>query len=205
MEEEFKKADIAVEFVKAFDAKSSGMSGRDGCTQSHYSIFMDIISKGYKNALIFEDDVQLTRDFKMKIENLKEPSKWDLLYIHSMNFISEHHREGDFVLGKCLSTAGYVISKEACEKLTVFDPLDIHIDLDIKLTELPLNTWVCYDKSIIKAEMPWTGDIGIGPDRINKEIVLYTIKYLEARYGGLIAFVSILFLVKFLLRKWIRI
>jgi hypothetical protein len=205
MEIEFKKADIDAEFVKAFDAKAAGVSGMYGCTQSHFSVYRDILSKGYQNVLILEDDVKLHSEFKNKIETLKEPSKWDLLYLHWMNFISERYEEGDFALGKCLSTAGYVITKEACEKIVKFDPMDIHIDLDIKLTELPLNTWACIDKSLIKAELPWTGDIGFGPDRINKEIVFYFMNWFENRHGGMIALMILTILVKFLIRKWIRI
>lgn len=205
MENEFKKADIEVEFINAFDAKAAKIPGMYGCTQSHFSIYRDVIAKGYQTALILEDDVSFHPEFKNKIENLKEPSKWELLYLHSMNVIMDGDKEGDFILGKSLSTAAYIVSKEACEKLTVFDPMDIHIDLDIKLTELPINTWACHDKTLVKAELPWTGDIGFGPDRINKELLIYQFRYLEAKSGHVFAFMLLSFLVKFLLRKWIRI
>lgn len=205
METEFNKAGIEVEFVKAFDARAANITGMYGCTQSHFSVYRDVVSNGYQNVLIFEDDVKLSDEFKNKIENFKEPSKWDILYLHAMNVITDGHREGDFILGKCLSTAAYIVSKEACEKLNVFDPMEIHIDLDIKLTELPINTWAYHDKTLVKAELPWTGDIGFGPDRINKELIIYQFRYIEAKSGHVFAFMLLSFLVKFLLRKWIRI
>jgi GR25 family glycosyltransferase involved in LPS biosynthesis len=205
MESEFGKEGIEVEFIKAFDARAAKVPGMYGATQSHFSIYRDVVAKGYQNALIFEDDVELCYQFKNKIETLKEPSKWDLLYLHWMDLIPAGHTEGDFILGKCLSTAAYIVSKEACEKMVVFDPMDIHIDFDMKLKELPLNTWMYHDRNIVKAELPWAGDIGFSPDRINKELITHVLHFIEAKSGHVFAFMLLSFLVKFLLRKWIRI
>jgi hypothetical protein len=202
MEIEFKKADIEVEIFKACDAKVAGVSGMYGCTQSHFSVYQDVISKGYQNVIILEDDVSFHPEFKNKIDKLKEPSKWDLLYLHWMLFNDGGRKDGDFVYGKCLSTAAYIVNKEACEKMVMFDPMDVHIDLDIQLSQLPLDTWACIDRTIVAAELPWTGDIGLGPDRINKEIVFYFMNWFETKHGGMIALMVISILVKFLIRKW---
>lgn len=152
MEKQFESVGLDVEFFKACDGKSIGKNGKFGCSQSHFWIYKDIIEKGYTNALIFEDDVKLSSNFKEEIDNLPEPPEnWDLLYLIKYTPIKES-TEGVFIKGKCLSTAGYIISKAGCSKIHNFDPDDISY-IDIFLAHQPLKTYYT-DKNFGTCELP---------------------------------------------------
>lgn len=202
MEIEFKKADIEVEIFKACDAKAIGRTGTYGCNQTHLWIYQDILEKGYKNALIFEDDVILNSEFKKQIEELEEPSEWDLLYFSRIAPIVLDKPSKSFTLGKCLSTAAYIVSAGAANKLAHFSPDDLNYEIDNFLTVVPLKTYISNDKTIAYSDMPYVGEIGFGIERFHKEWLIYFARYVDAKFGGLIALMLLSFLVKFLIRKW---
>jgi len=205
MEIEFKKADIEVEIFKACDAKAIGRTGTYGCNQTHLWIYQDILEKGYKNALIFEDDVILNSEFKKKIEELEEPSEWDLLYFSRLGPIVYDKQGKSFTRGRCLSTAAYVVNSDAAKKLAYFSPDDMTWDVDNFLSSLPLKSYISNDPKIAYSELPFMGEIGMGIERVGIEGFIYIFRYVDAKFGGLIALMIMSFLVKFLLRKWIRI
>ncbi|BAT22104.1 hypothetical protein AR679_gp078 [Yellowstone lake phycodnavirus 1] len=84
MQEEFKKANLEVEFTKAFDSGAHGITksnlkpgihpGDFGCCMSHHAIWNDMIEKDYKVALIFEDDVELCDEFKKELTSSSSQS-----------------------------------------------------------------------------------------------------------------------------------
>lgn len=57
--------------------------GEIGCAMSHLSVYKDIIDKGYKNALILEDDITIdtsfTNEFSQSLSEL--PENWEILYL----------------------------------------------------------------------------------------------------------------------------
>lgn len=63
-------------------SKKGLKAGEIGCALSHVKIYKDILSKGYKNALILEDDLILEMSNAPYLpEALNElPSDWELLY-----------------------------------------------------------------------------------------------------------------------------
>ena len=68
--------------------------GEKGCTLSHIKCLQDAKEKGYKNILIFEDDVCFSSNFQKKIEDsISElPINWDLFYLG----FSPHEKDSSF-------------------------------------------------------------------------------------------------------------
>ena len=203
MEIEFKNANLEVEFFKGCDGKSYGRNGIYGCNQSHFWIYQDILEKGYKNAIIFEDDVKLCPEFKKLIDEFEEPEeRWDVLYLARLGPIVLDKPGKSFTLAKCLSTAAYIISHEGCKKLAYFNPDDLNYESDLLMTELPLRTYISNNSSLAIPEPPYTGELGF---RITSPFIFYMLKYIDTKFGALIAFFILTILVKFLLRKWMKI
>jgi len=57
--------------------------GQIACSWSHLTLYRQIVEKGYKKVLIFEDDVVVIRKEMSKLQRILEevPSDWDLLYL----------------------------------------------------------------------------------------------------------------------------
>ncbi|CAG8809853.1 3759_t:CDS:1, partial [Racocetra fulgida] len=113
-----------------------------GCYLSHYEIFESIIENGYEIALIFEDDVDMERNFTdIMTEALHNvPDDWDLLYLgHCGEQKGEYietnltvHALHKSLFAQCLH--GYAVSakgtKKLIEKLNIDKP-ENHVDVDI--------------------------------------------------------------------------
>ena len=57
-------------------------SGQVCCAWSHKKVYEDVISKGYKKVLIFEDDVSPTKHLEMFPKIIEDlPANWELLYL----------------------------------------------------------------------------------------------------------------------------
>lgn len=82
---EFEKHAIrVVEIFEAFDGRTiqprNGLNGgQTGCILSHLQIITTAKHQGYKNVVIFEDDVQFCEDLNEKL--LYTPSEYDMLYL----------------------------------------------------------------------------------------------------------------------------
>lgn len=59
--------------------------GELGCAQSHYSIIKKAKYQGYKNVLIFEDDIVFLKGFNELIQEYLDllPENWDVVYFYS--------------------------------------------------------------------------------------------------------------------------
>lgn len=86
--QQFKMNKIVAHRFRAFNGKNiyRGQkpirSGEFGCLFTHLSILLDARSNNYEKVLIFEDDVELHKDFeKIASEFLQEiPDNWDMIY-----------------------------------------------------------------------------------------------------------------------------
>jgi len=61
--------------------------GEIGCAMSHLSVYKTILKRGYKNALVFEDDIRLSEDnihelyHTLKSSLSELPDEWEFLYL----------------------------------------------------------------------------------------------------------------------------
>ena len=153
MEKQFEHEELDVEFFKACDGKAMGKDGIFGCAQSHINIWKDIVSKGYENVLILEDDVFLEKDFKRYLEVLEPPEKWDILYLGASAPILGKKSEGHFTQCKTMGGFAYILNKNSVLKLAYIEADDLEYDFDMYLLGMPLKTWVC-NKTLVKTLFP---------------------------------------------------
>ncbi len=82
------KIDLAKQ--KQLDGKNLS-KGEIGCAFSHLSVYKTILDRGYKNALIFEDDIRLSdADLNALSHSLQQsllelPDNWEFLYLGYAN------------------------------------------------------------------------------------------------------------------------
>ncbi|XP_064416916.1 procollagen galactosyltransferase 1 [Latimeria chalumnae] len=108
--------------------------GELGCFLSHYNIWKEIVERGLKKSLVFEDDLRFEVFFKRRLMNLmyeveEEELDWDLIYIGRKRMQVEHSEkavpnvrnlvEADYSYW----TLGYVISLQGAQKLLAAEPL----------------------------------------------------------------------------------
>ena len=197
MEKEFLRENIDVEF---FDACDGGDDGTFGCAQSHINIWRDIVKNGYENALIFEDDINLAHNFKKELELLEEPDAWDVLYLYSFCEIPGRAYNKNFIHGKNLSMAGYIISKRCAERLHLleYDDMGCPIDLFIAV-KLNLKTFLAKNK-LVHMNIPQQikSEIGISVDRLTERWSrVYWLEWIDEHLGIYILLVMFMWLVKF--------
>jgi GR25 family glycosyltransferase involved in LPS biosynthesis len=122
-QKEFDKLDITDQVVRWSGTVHE--DGNIGCTLSHLSIIKHCKEKGYKNVLIFEDDVLFLGDDMNKLEKtfheLFELGNWDLFYLGStiQPNIGEFIRVTDNILKTnfAYTTHAYAVNEQA------FDPM----------------------------------------------------------------------------------
>lgn len=87
---QFKENGLNVERFDAVNGKELApnglnglMSGEVGVIRSNYNVIKDAKEKGYKNIIIFEDDVELCDNFITQFESIfdKVPKDWGFLYL----------------------------------------------------------------------------------------------------------------------------
>jgi hypothetical protein len=87
---QFKENGLNVERFDAVNGKeltpnglNGLMSGEVGVIRSNYNVIKDAKEKGYKNIIIFEDDVELCDNFITQFESIfdKVPKDWGFLYL----------------------------------------------------------------------------------------------------------------------------
>ena len=68
--------------VFRFDAIENFENGHIGCALSHRNIIQDAKIKGYKNILIFEDDIffRYSSDYMFKVTQELALTDWDIFY-----------------------------------------------------------------------------------------------------------------------------
>lgn len=204
MEQRFSEQNLEVEFFTGVDAKAMDITeghmkgrtcpGEYGCLASHFKIWEDIVAKGLDKAVILEDDIDLVSEFKTKIDSLKLPEKWDVIYLYKVSPIFEGEENEDLNRGRSLSTAAYIVSLEGAKKLTQFDHLDYRGNVDAQMAQLPLKTfWSKEEFSTHDGFMYST--ISFDPRRIP---VFHNTIWIEKTYGVFIAFVMLVCLLFYL-------
>jgi len=111
--------------------------GAIGCALSHYSIYNIIINNNNNSDyyLIIEDDIEFNDDFLNKLNlYLKELPYYDMLYLGYHSYKSNDHNldlkyfdKPKYIFG----TYGYIINKNAAQKLLNAFPLTKQIDSEI--------------------------------------------------------------------------
>jgi GR25 family glycosyltransferase involved in LPS biosynthesis len=106
-----------------------------------------VIEKGYKNALVFEDDVRLLPGFTEKLakilEELEEIPEWDYVNLGAFSFPKERGERVSLSLvkGSSYSTHCYIISRKGAQKLASWDPKDFHFCIDTQIARTPLKMY----------------------------------------------------------------
>jgi len=180
METQCENLGIDVEFFEACDGKAMGKDGAFGCAQSHLGVWRDIVSKGYKNTLILEDDVTLSSGIQEHLEEIEEPDDWDIIYLFTFGPIYEQRHDSKLFTGKSLSTAGYIISNRCVKRLHLLEPGDMGCAIDEFIaTKLNLRTFIVGEKLIIgKLNLQLQSTIGIDLFRVlNRSALSHWFEY----------------------------
>ena len=132
---EFEKLGIADDVIR-FDAVDI-QPGIIGCTKSHYEIIKIVEKDGCKNILVFEDDLELTKNSivaKEIISNsmeqlLRHDNAYDMLYLGGNvpedKTLFKRIDENLSQISICKTTHAYVISHHAFKPfLDTFDNID---------------------------------------------------------------------------------
>ncbi|XP_033732543.1 procollagen galactosyltransferase 1-like isoform X2 [Pecten maximus] len=129
--------------------------GEIGCFLSHYFIWKEILDKGYKTALVFEDDVRFEPYFKTKLRRLLDEVEdrvpnWDLLYLgrKRLKLSEETYVDGSQTLvwpSYSYWTLSYILSDRGARKLLQQQPLSKMIPVDeylpIMFDKHPQTSW----------------------------------------------------------------
>lgn len=109
--------------------------GAIGCYLSHMKCWETLVKNGYDNAFIFEDDLNILKNFLYEFNQLMIPSDCDLLsfgYIDGTNKVkvNDQFLKCDTFMG----TQGYFITSKGAEKLLKYAfPMETQIDAYISL------------------------------------------------------------------------
>ena len=207
MEEEFAKANLEVEFVKAFDSSARGITksnlkpgmhpGDYGCLMSHHAVWNDMIEKDYKVALIFEDDVELCDEFTKRISELEFPKFWEIVYLEYISPVSESRATRDMDKGRCLGTMAYLITQECARKLVQFNTRN-WLGVDTQLAQMPIDAFFTTSRLATHFGLVYSV-IGLDPSRIP---IYHNALFLENQYGGYIAIFIMLVCVFILVKRF---
>jgi collagen beta-1,O-galactosyltransferase len=99
--------------------------GEIGCYLSHYNIWKDIIIKGYNNAIIFEDDININVEKDVLNEYLLNlPKDYDIAYLgyitiplNSINKSEINNNYWERGINNIFGTHSYILSNKGCKKL----------------------------------------------------------------------------------------
>ena len=136
---EFTREGLDVEFFPATDGRIGTPPGlyvnpaEYGCSMSHTRVWRDMIEKGHEMALVFEDDVCLSPDFKTKLEEvIKEVAgiSWDIIHLGPLLPIVKQHITPRIYEGQPLGTHAYLITLDCAKKIAPFDANQVSIEDD---------------------------------------------------------------------------
>jgi len=169
-----------VEFFPATDGRVNTPDGlyitppEYGCASSHVRVWRDMVAKGYKSALVFEDDVHLLPNFKTKLEGILEdaPSEWDMIFLGHITPIVRQYISEKLFEGQPLGTHAYLINIECARKLCNFDPKLMKVGIDFQLNRFPIRILctkeilasqgdLASEKGFMSFKSMFEGDIGI--------------------------------------------
>jgi GR25 family glycosyltransferase involved in LPS biosynthesis len=206
MDEEFDRENLKVEFFDACDGKLLGRDGIYGCARSHLDVWKDIVDKGYKNALIFEDDMRLVHNFKRKIKELIEPKEdWDLIHLYSWMAIPIEDYSPQLIRGKTLGTPSYIISNSCAQRLYRLEPDDMGTQIDLfMIAKLNLNIFFTKEHlTLLNYKNQWNSEIGFNNETnrlLEQTTFLHTLHWVDHHFGIFILSI-LLFLLVFYIKK----
>lgn len=135
--------------------KRSMTMGEYGCFLSHYAIWRDVVEKGYRQILVFEDDLRFDYFFHRRMTKIWQDIEelgleWDLIYLgrKRLEDQDEPYVRGSWNLvhvGYSYWTLSYMLSASGAKKLLAGNPLTKMIPVDEYLPILfdrhPNTTW----------------------------------------------------------------
>jgi GR25 family glycosyltransferase involved in LPS biosynthesis len=142
---QFYREGLDVEFIKASDGNKEapmGISlsnGEWGCSDSHIRVYKDIVKNSHEISVIFEDDVNLTTNFKNKLNKILKEAEtidWDLIYLGHYLAINKGYVSENLFTGKGLGTHAYVIRLGAAQKMNNFEAMNLRIPWDGTLSRI---------------------------------------------------------------------
>jgi GR25 family glycosyltransferase involved in LPS biosynthesis len=211
-----------VEIWRATDGRADAPEGirltkpEYGCADSHIRLWKDMVDKGYKTALVFEDDAEILPGFNFKLEKilgeLEQIQDWDYVNLGPWHSTSICESQVSQVLskGQSLCTHCYLISRRGALKMHLWDAEDLKFPIDIQLIQNPVKTYysnemlatqgteVAFVDSILKI---YKGDIGF--DRTYDWD--FTIRSFIHNHGNKLIFVLIILFFIILDRLWKRV
>lgn len=177
MEAHFKEFPIYIEFFKGVDGEEFGRDGVWGCAQSHIAVWKDIIDKGYKNALILEDDIKLHPKFNEILATMIPPNgDWDILYLFGLLPIYEGESDSPhFYKARSLSTAAYIVSERFSNRFKDITPEYMKCPIDEFLAlEVKLDAYMNNQNLIsLNMESAIDSSIGISLTRLTPTTLIY--------------------------------
>ncbi|KRX49218.1 Cullin-1 [Trichinella murrelli] len=115
--------------------------GEVGCFLSHYNVWRDMLDRGYRRVVIFEDDLRFTRSFRRQVgvvmaELDANVPDWDLVYLGRKRLNPD--QDGPLVencsfvshVGYSYWTLAYALSRSGAEKLVKAEPLKQLVPVD---------------------------------------------------------------------------
>lgn len=157
---------IRKDSLKVFENKERGRRGLNGgeigCFISHREIWKLIKARGYKKALILEDDAIFESQFEFNIDKL--PSDWDMLYLGQHNYDREfivksgsgknaaliHHIDNNlYKASHCWLTHAYAVNSK-CINYLLENTKTVDYPIDGVLAEIQdnLNVYAFYPNLI---------------------------------------------------------
>jgi len=120
-------------------------SGIRGCAFSHFSIWQNMIIKGFEYVMILEDDAVLVENFDAKFQDIYQyiPKDFDILYLGSLFYCDPSQTYNSIVSSKniqinkhvlqvygCGGLQGYIISNNCAQKI-INEHISFHIDTNL--------------------------------------------------------------------------
>ena len=154
--------------------------GEIGCALSHLNIYKHMIDHNIKNAIIFEDDVQLTEDFHSLISNIDQfPSDWELVLLgYYKNCFTEKCSRSSLrdrkkittshqtvrLIERAYGTHGYLINLQGAKKLfnqlsVIKKPIDHYTS-----NEANINLYAIYPR-VVRLYKPLSDHSSIEQER----------------------------------------
>lgn len=124
--------------LKIYQAQISKKGAMHGCYESHKTIMKNALKKGFNNALIFEDDAVISKNFSFqKIQKVKEFIKnssinWDIIYLGCFpdvwNYPQYYNSTLDIYEVKATQTHAYIVNKPYMQFFTKLEFQEKPID-----------------------------------------------------------------------------
>jgi GR25 family glycosyltransferase involved in LPS biosynthesis len=134
----------------------------------HLHVFSEVISKGYDNVVVFEDDIILCDDFLNKLDLYTQqlPVDYDILWIGTCCNLHAQFVEGNniYPANSSRCTHAYLISNSGCKKMSSLihhlnHPIDWYFNFVISNLNLK-NFWA--EPDLVKQNLSFDSAINAG-------------------------------------------